>query len=72
MTTYEAVIENGQVRLPYDIHLPEMAKVYVVVPDVTGAPTARIVSPRLVNPEQAEYFAKEVTETEEESDAELR
>lgn len=70
MTTYEAVIENGQVRLPYNIHLPEMAKVYVVVPDVAGAPVAKIVSPRLAHPEQAEYFAKEVIE--EESNAELR
>ncbi len=70
MTTYEAVIENGQVRLPYNVCLPEMAKVYVVVPDVADAPTARIVSPRLVHPEQADYFVKEVLE--ENPDAEIR
>lgn len=70
MTTYEAVIENGQVRLPYNIHLPEMAKVYVVVPDVAGAPAARIVSPRLAHPEQAGYFVKEVIE--ENPNAEIR
>ena len=32
--TYEGIVENGNVRLPDGIHLPEMTKVYVVVPDV--------------------------------------
>jgi len=31
-TTYEAVVENGQVRLPEDACIPENTKVYVVVP----------------------------------------
>lgn len=70
MTTYEAVIENGQVRLPYNVRLPEMAKVYVVVPDVAGVSVARIVSPRLAHPEQADYFVKEVIE--ESPNAEIR
>ena len=72
VATYEAVIENGQVRLPHDIRLPENTKVYVVVPDVPdlGARlAARIASPRLVHPEQAAYFKKEVVE--EDFDAEM-
>jgi antitoxin component of MazEF toxin-antitoxin module len=34
VTTYQGTVENGQVRLTGDVHLPENAKVYVVVPDV--------------------------------------
>lgn len=61
VATYEGVVENGMVRLPDSIHLPERAKVYVVVPN-GGAESspAMIRSPRLVRPEQAEEFKKEV------------
>ena len=31
-TTYEATVENGQIKLPDTVHLPEHAKVLVVVP----------------------------------------
>jgi len=31
-TTYEATIENGQIKLPDTVRLPEHAKVLVVVP----------------------------------------
>jgi hypothetical protein len=34
VTTYQGTVENGQVRLADNIHLPEKTKVYVVVPDV--------------------------------------
>ena len=33
VTTFQGTVENGQVRLPADVRLPEKAKVYVVVPD---------------------------------------
>lgn len=33
VTTFQATIENGQVRLPANVNLPEKATVYVVVPD---------------------------------------
>jgi hypothetical protein len=33
VTTFEGVIENGQVRLETDVRLPEKTKVYVVVPE---------------------------------------
>ena len=62
VTTFEAIVENGQIRLPIDVRLPEMAKVYVVVPGVEMAPVARIGSPRLVHREQAEDFKMEVVE----------
>lgn len=34
VTTFQGTIENGQVRLPANVILPEKAMVYVVVPDL--------------------------------------
>jgi hypothetical protein len=59
--TFEGVVENGQVRLPSSVRLPERARVYVVVPQAKPVP-ASIYSPRLVNPEQATEFTKQVIE----------
>jgi hypothetical protein len=67
VTTFEGIIENGQIRLPANLHLPEKAKVYVVVPDFETQQVAYVSSPRLARPEQAEDFKKEVFE--ESSDA---
>jgi hypothetical protein len=61
-TTYEGIVQNGNVRLPDGIHLPEMTKVYVVVPDVEPQRIAHLRSPRLAHPEQAIDFKKEVIE----------
>ena len=33
VATFQGTIENGQVRLAGNVHLPEKAKVYVVVPE---------------------------------------
>lgn len=68
-TTIEGVVENGQIRLPASVRLPERAKVYVVIPNVEVQPVAYIGSPRLAHPEQAADFQKEVLE--ESSDANL-
>ena len=62
VTTYEAIVENGRIKLSEGVRLPERAKVDVVVPDEEGAPRFRVGSPRLARPEQAADFAKEVTE----------
>jgi len=69
VTTIEAVVENGQIRLPSSVRLPERAKVYVLIPDVEVQPTFYVGSPRLARPEQAADFQKEVVE--ESSDASL-
>jgi virulence-associated protein VagC len=59
--TFEGIVENGQVRLPADVQLPEKAKVYIiVVSDAQIAPVAYVGSPRLVHPRQASDFVKEV------------
>jgi len=62
VTTYQAIVENGQIRLPTNVRLPEKTKVYVVIPDVELPSTAYIDSPRLAHPEQAADFKKEVIE----------
>ena len=58
--TYEATVENGQIKLSGAVHLPEHTKVFVVVPGGEMVPLTRINSPRLAHPEQASEFAKEV------------
>lgn len=60
--TYEGIVQNGNVRLPDGIHLPEMTKVYVVVPDAEPQRVVHLRSPRLVHPEQAIDFKMEIVE----------
>ena len=67
--TIEGIVENGQIRLKSDIHLPEKLRVYVVIPDLPIERVAHIYSPRLAHPEEAEDFKLEVIE--ESSDAQL-
>jgi len=62
VTTFEGTVENGRIRLPATVRLPERAKVYVVIPDVEVQTVAYIGSPRLVHLEQAADFKKEVVE----------
>lgn len=70
ITTYEATVENGQIKLSEAVSLPERAKVYVVVPGVEAASGFHVGSPRLAQPERAADFAMEVAE--EPRDAGLR
>ena len=41
VTTFQATIENGQVRFATDVHLPEKTRVYVVVPDFAETPSEK-------------------------------
>jgi hypothetical protein len=62
VATIEGVVENGQIRLPSNIHLPEQTKVYVVVPGARlPLPHSYVGSPRLAHSEQAADFLKTVT-----------
>ena len=70
VTTYEAIVENGQIKLLQLLQLPEKTKVYVVVPEVEIPSPIKIGSPRLRHPEQLIHFVKEVIEEPE--DASLR
>ncbi len=70
VVTYEGVVENGCVHFPAGVSLPEKVRVYVVVPDVVEIDLPRmahIASPRLVHPEQARDFVKEVVDIQGES-----
>ena len=60
VTTFEGVVEKGQIRLPVEVCLPEKAKVYVVIPNAVVPSQAHLRSPRLAHAENAKDFAKEV------------
>jgi hypothetical protein len=60
--TLEGVVEQGRIRLPSDVHLPEKMRVYVIVPDVQSERARNIASPRLVHPEQIAAFKMQVIE----------
>ena len=62
VATYEATVENGQIKLFEAVRLPEHARVYVVVPGMEEAPRFHVGSPRLAQPENAADFTKEVAE----------
>ncbi len=62
ITTYEGVVEKGKIRLKMSVRLPEKAKVYVIVPDLQVEKTAKLLTPRLVNPKQAKDFKMEISE----------
>jgi hypothetical protein len=62
VTTFQGIVENGQIRLPANVHLPEKATVYVVIPNIENPPVSYLGSPRLVHPEQAADFKKVVVE----------
>lgn len=60
--TLEGIVEQGRIRLPDNVTLPERTKVYVLVPDAGTTPQAHVPSPRLAHPEQAADFAKQIVE----------
>ena len=60
VTTLAGTVENGQIRLPDNVRLPEKATVYVVIPGLELSAGAYLASPRLVHPEQAADFTKTV------------
>jgi hypothetical protein len=64
VVTLEAIVEDGQIRLPSNVRLPDRTKVYVVIPGLKVERVVRIASPRLAHPEQAADFALEVVEAE--------
>ena len=62
IATYQAVVDQGQIRLKDKVRLPEQATVYVIVPEFQAEQVVNILSPRLVHPEEAEDFVLEVIE----------
>jgi hypothetical protein len=60
--TLEGVVEHGQLKLTTPIPLPNHTKVSVVISELSQKLRARLSSPRLAHPEQAEEFRMEVIE----------
>ena len=61
--TFEGVVEHGQIRLNSGVHIPDGAKVYIVVPGMEAEPRrVHLRSPRLARPEQASDFEMEVVQ----------
>ena len=58
----EGVVENGKIRLPDEVTLPENARVFVIVAESASSTPPRIPSPRLANPGQAADFRKQLVE----------
>ena len=65
VTTFEGVIENGQVRLPAGVMLPERNTVYVIVPGSDSPLERAYAGFRLANPADAAKFEMKVTWGEE-------
>ncbi|MGD9561045.1 MAG: hypothetical protein AB7F88_02360 [Pyrinomonadaceae bacterium] len=61
VTTIEGIVKNGQIHLSEDVHLPESARVYVIVPDLQRQ-RARIMSPRVVDKSKMKDFDREIIE----------
>ena len=68
VTTFEGIVENGKIRLITNINLPEKTKVYVIIPGFETRKVAHVYSPRLVHPEQAADFKKEIIEEQPNAD----
>ena len=62
LATYEGVVENGHVTLPPDVDIPDKTHVYVLVPDAKTRKTYYIPGARLMHPEKAKDFEKQVIE----------
>jgi len=62
LATYEGIIENGYVKLPSNVGIPEKTRVYVLVPDTENLLAPYVASPHLAKPEQVKDFEKRIIE----------
>jgi hypothetical protein len=58
VTSFEAIVENGQIQLPRDIQVPDHTRVYVVIPSAEPAGAMKLRSPHLAYPEHGQHFEK--------------
>jgi hypothetical protein len=47
ISTYQGVVENGQIKFSIDVRLPEKAKVYVVIADEKPKFDLKIMAARM-------------------------
>ena len=62
LATHEGRVETGDVSLPSDEDIPDEGRVNILLPDLDPERTYKVMSPRLVHPEQAKDFVHEVIE----------
>lgn len=62
ITTYEGIVEQGQIILKNGLRLRDKTTVYVVVPDSQTTTHPTIHTPHLTNPKQADDFKMEIEE----------
>jgi len=55
-SSFEVMAGISQIKPQKNLHIPDRAKVYVVIPDLQQPSAARQMSPRLAKPEQAKDF----------------
>jgi hypothetical protein len=67
VAAYEGFVDGERIILEAEVRLPDKTRVIVVVPDAEDERVVRIVSPRLVNPEQIGGLKKEIVETTEDA-----
>ena len=60
LNTFVAVVENGQVRLPRGVILPERKTVYLIITDNDAPPERAVSGFRLANPADAAKFELKV------------
>ena len=62
LIAFEGVVNNGQIKLPPNVQLPDNAKVFVIVPEIKPQPVVHIFSPHLANLSRSSDFVMEVSE----------
>ncbi len=60
--TLEGIVESGRIRLMSSLRLPEKARVFVVIPEMSENPVAYVHTPHLRHPEQIIDFRLDITE----------
>lgn len=71
MTTFEATVQNGVIRLPESVKLPENSRVMVVVREKPDQPMVDVPSPRPANHEVAAKFEMAPSEGNSATESEL-
>ena len=59
VTTFQGIVEDGQIRLAPGIQLPEKAKVYVVVPDLDHGNSRKFDLAEMVSRMPSDYQVSE-------------
>jgi uncharacterized protein (DUF433 family) len=60
VTTFEGVVDRGQIKLPADVQLPDKARVYVIVPEYKPERDDQSISPPATNASSAPTLEMEV------------